>query len=126
MARVLVVDDESGMREMLRDALEEQGHSVCEAEDGSKALVLAQAEQFEVAIIDVLMPVKGGLEALMDLRRKRPGLGVILISGTAQTAAGPFRNLMARLGVQHVFVKPLSLERVLAAVADLAARAAGA
>jgi two-component system, chemotaxis family, chemotaxis protein CheY len=118
MASVLIVDDEPRIRELLREALEHAGHTVAEAADGASALALARTTTFDVAILDVVMPVMGGLEALMSLRRKQPALGVIVISGAAQTDAQPFTRLVERLGVRHVFTKPLVLAEILAAVAE--------
>jgi two-component system, chemotaxis family, chemotaxis protein CheY len=119
MARVLIVDDEPTIRELLREALEHAGHTVAEAADGAAAIALSRTATFDVAILDVVMPVMGGLEALMDLRRRQPALGVIVISGTAQTDAQPFTRLVERLGVRHVFTKPLVLEKILAAIAEI-------
>ncbi len=73
----------------------------------------------DIVVMDIVMPVKGGLETLIELRGGRPRIGVILMSGTAQTAAGPFQHLAERLGVEHVFAKPVPLDRLLAAVAEL-------
>jgi two-component system, chemotaxis family, chemotaxis protein CheY len=119
MARVLIVDDEPTIRELLREALEHAGHTVAEAADGAAAVALARTATFDVAILDVVMPVMGGLEALMDLRRRQPALGVIVISGTAQTDAQPFTRLVERLGVRHVFTKPLVIQEILAAIAEI-------
>ncbi len=120
MAHVLVVDDDESTRVRLRMALERAGHAVSEARDGQAAL--AMAETCDVVVMDVVMPVKGGLETLIEMRGKRPKMAVVLMSGTAQTAAGPFQHLAERLGVQHVFTKPIPIDGLLAAVADLTSR----
>ncbi len=123
MAHVLVVDDDETTRVRLRLALEHAGHSVSEARDGQAALAMAEAA--DVVVMDIVMPVKGGLETLIELREKRPRMAVVLMSGTAQTAAGPFQHLAERLGVEHVFTKPIPVDGLLAAVADLTSRGAG-
>ncbi len=124
MARVLVVDDDDVTRVILRRALEHAGYEVCEAEDGAAALDVARGQLCDVVVMDIVMPVKGGLETLIELRGTQPGIGVVLMSGTAQTAAGPFQHLAERLGVEHVFTKPIPLDRLLAAVAGLTSRKA--
>jgi CheY-like chemotaxis protein len=82
--RVLVVDDEPFIRMALQDALEEQGFTVDEAEDGYRALEnLEGAEDTEILITDVKMPGMDGLTLASRAAAMRPDLRIIIISGHA-------------------------------------------
>lgn len=83
-ARILVVDDEPMIRSLTRRALERYGYEVLEAEDGESALELVRSEtgtRLDLAVLDVVMPRMDGRELSERLRRERPGLGVLYISG---------------------------------------------
>lgn len=116
--RILVVDDEKGLRDMLTYALGRKGHRVSAVEGGTQALAAAGAEPFDVALCDVMMPGMGGLETLTALRELRPAMPVILLTGApvqeeADEALG--------FGAADYLPKPCELSRLFAAIA----RAAG-
>ncbi|GFO66932.1 hypothetical protein GMLC_05110 [Geomonas limicola] len=80
---VLVVDDELQVREVICELLRAYGFPVLEAEDGMAAvqLVKEQGENISLVIMDVAMPRKNGLEAYHEIKKLRPGLQIILVSG---------------------------------------------
>jgi CheY-like chemotaxis protein len=86
---VLVVDDETMVREVSRAMLERLGHSVLEACDGLEALEVFGRRQDEVAcvLLDLTMPRMDGLAALVELRRLKPEIGIILTSGYSEQEA---------------------------------------
>jgi len=69
---VLVVDDEAGMRQTVRDILDAAGHEVAEAENGRAALDKVAEGDFDVVVMDVRMPHMGGLEALQEIGAPPP------------------------------------------------------
>ncbi|MFL5574844.1 MAG: response regulator [Gemmatimonadaceae bacterium] len=81
MARIVVIDDDRGTRRMVVRALSEVGHSVEEAVDGAEGLRLAAAAPPELAVVDILMPGRDGIETIMELRRRQPSLPILAISG---------------------------------------------
>ena len=83
--RILVVDDESSMREYLRTLLEVDGYAVDTAASGSEALVQVQQRPPDVALLDILMPEMDGIQTLSQLRRQRPDLKVIILSCLSDT-----------------------------------------
>lgn len=68
MATILVVDDEQPIRWLLRDILEIEGHEVFEAEDGEAALRTIAENQFDLVVLDVMMPPPNGIEVLQRMR----------------------------------------------------------
>jgi DNA-binding NtrC family response regulator len=78
--RILVVDDEPGMRKSLADILLDEGYDVTIAEDGTKAVEICAQEKFDVVIMDVLMPGLDGVEAFRRIRTHSSGTRVILMS----------------------------------------------
>lgn len=84
MAKILVVDDEVPLTEVLRECLQGEGHSVVVCHDPIDAERTALMEKPDLALIDYLMPRKNGVELLADLRAREETrlLPVLLISGT--------------------------------------------
>ena len=113
MARILVIDDEPGIRSTVRDILEDEGHAVFLAEDGVVGLELLDAERPDLAILDVWLPRMGGLEALGEMKRRRSELEVVVVSGHG-TIDMAVRAL--KLGAFDFIEKPLSMDRILTAV----------
>ncbi len=110
MARLLVVDDEKGIREALAQVFEYEGHDVSAAEDGPDALLTAESFHPDVIFLDVKMPGMDGLDVLARLRTECPGALVVMISGhgTIETAIEATRN-----GAYDFLEKPLDTDRLL-------------
>jgi len=82
MARVLVADDHAIMRRGLKHILEEEFHSIVfgEASNGQEALDLAWKQEWDIVILDITMPGRGGLDILKELKQFRPKLPVLVLS----------------------------------------------
>ena len=108
--RILVVDDEASIRRTLREILEYENYDVTEAVDGEDALKTARENQFDLALLDVKMPKKDGLEVLQVLVKEQPELPVLMISGhgTIDTAMEA-----SKLGAFDFIEKPPDLNRLL-------------
>lgn len=70
MSRVLIADDEPGIRKVVRDALEREGHEVVTAVDGQEALERFSEANFDLVVTDLAMPKVGGLELVQEIRRR--------------------------------------------------------
>ena len=79
--KILVVDDEQGIREFLSFELSQQGYEVFTASNGAEALERIRAEKFSLVISDIRMPMLGGLEALEAIKRMEPDVEVIMMTG---------------------------------------------
>lgn len=110
MARLLVVDDERGIRTALLQVFEYEGHEVRAAEDGQAGLALAEEFNPDVIFLDVKMPGMDGLDVLAQLRENDPSALVIMISGhgTIDTAVDATRR-----GAYDFLEKPLDTDRLL-------------
>ena len=113
MPRILIIDDNAAIRELLRLILEEEGYQVIEAADGAEGFQRYQADPTELVITDMKMPGMDGLELLQVLRRVVPTPVLMAISGDRDTLT------QARRLTPHTFAKPLPLEQVLVTVRNL-------
>ena len=114
--RILVADDEAGVRGFLRAVLEEGGYQVTEAADGKQALQQARAGQVDLVITDLVMPTQEGIETIRGLRKEMPGIGIIAITGKAEE---PYLRMAQMLGADAVLTKPVSAELLLAKAAEV-------
>jgi len=114
--RVLVVDDEFGMRETLVDILEAAGYEVTPAPDGGAALAMAQAESFDVIVMDIRMPVMTGVEVLASLSHPPPQI-VLMTAYAMEEQLEQARNNDAFAVMQ----KPFQIPYLLRVVAEAAA-----
>jgi two-component system response regulator FlrC len=134
MARILVADDEEGLRTFVAEALQDDGHTVAQAVDGAEAARLLDAESFELLITDLRMPRLDGMALLRRVRAEQPELEVIVITahGSVDSAVeamklGAFDYLEKPVGGPHELrlLASRALEhRALVAARDRAAREA--
>jgi len=81
LGRILVVDDNIMVRESYTELLRHRGYEVLQAGDGEQALDKLRDEIVDLAIVDVMMPVMGGLELRQRLHDMAPGVATILVTG---------------------------------------------
>ncbi len=122
MASVLVVDDEPAIRELLRLVLERDGHAVTEAENGRKAMRALRELTIDLVITDIIMPEQEGMETISEIRRLRPDMKIIAMSGGGQRLSMDFLPMAARLGADRTIEKPFKPASIVATVSELLAR----
>jgi DNA-binding NtrC family response regulator len=112
---ILVVDDESEIREGLEMLLTSEGYEVVPAESGEAGLAQLEARPFDVLLLDVSLPDRNGLELLKEIRARDPFLAVILITayGSVDMARAAFKS-----GAQDYITKPWSNDELLAQIAQ--------
>lgn len=117
--RVLVIDDEKGLRDMLAYAFRRMKFEVAVAEDGEKGAAAALAGDFDVVVCDVMMPGMGGIAVLEILKRERPLLEVVMVTGfpTDETSARAME-----LGAFEYLAKPYEVLALCAVLEKAAAR----
>lgn len=108
-ARILVVDDEEGMREFLGILLQKEGYQVETAQSGEEALARLGKDRFELVITDLKMPKMSGIEVLNRIKEKDPDVGVVLITAYAstETAVDAMRG-----GAFDYLAKPFDVEEM--------------
>lgn len=115
--RVLLVDDDAGMRMTLAANLELEGYEVVEASDGQRAVSLFRREPFDLVLTDIRMPGMSGVETLRAIRQIDPEATVVLM--TAFAVEGLIDQAIAE-GAFAVLEKPFSMERMKKVIARAA------
>jgi two-component system nitrogen regulation response regulator NtrX len=110
MTKILIIDDESGIRRTLASILEDERYTVFTAEDALVGIEILEREAINLIFLDVLLPIVGGLDALEQIRRDWPGAEVVMISGHANV---DMAVRAVKLGAFDFLEKPLSLDKVL-------------
>ena len=118
MAHILVVDDDVVSRRLMGGILESAGHEVAYAGDGASALRLYRTQSFAAVILDVVMPVKNGLETLRELLETDRHARVVMVSGARDGDLA----LAKELGAIETLQKPTGHEDLLRAVGSAIAR----
>ena len=120
MAKILVVDDEELVRQMLRHTLEYAGFEVQEAENGLEAIEKHKNNPADLIIIDIIMPEKEGIETIIEIRRAYSDIKLIAISGFGEDS--PYLMMAKHLGADFILDKPFSSDDLLKKVKILLER----
>lgn len=112
MARILLIDDDEVARLTMGAILEEAGHEVTYAANGEVALALYARRSFPVVLVDLVMPVKNGLQTISDLMEMDKSARIVAFSGVSPEDL----DLAADLGAARLLVKPVAPQDLMAAV----------
>ncbi|MBN2446905.1 MAG: response regulator transcription factor [Phycisphaerae bacterium] len=117
--RVLVIEDDASIRQGLVDALDIDGYQTLEAATGDQGLDLALHREYDLVLLDLVLPQRDGLDILAELRKSRPTTPVIIL-----TARGEEQDRVRglKLGADDYVVKPFSIKELLARVAAVLRR----
>ena len=116
MARILVIDDEPLARYTIREALENSGHHVAEAENGREGLQLFALQPFDVIVTDILMPEMDGVQTIQELRLLSRVAKVVAITGGGTLRSEGRLDLATKTGADRVLTKPVSDEDLISCV----------
>ncbi len=117
--RVLVVDDEEIVQSLVRDALEDEGHFVRTASNGSEAIEILSTDQIQLLITDIRMPGMDGIELTRIAREKNPAIGVVFITGYATLNSA--KDAIKQGALDYV-MKPFELSEIRQAVQNAVAK----
>ncbi|MBU2552316.1 MAG: response regulator [Proteobacteria bacterium] len=112
--KVLLVDDERELVSAMAERLTIRGIEADWVSTGSEALELADRETYDVAVLDVKMPVMSGLELMKEMERKNPDLKFIFLTGHGSEK--DFQTYMAEEGTSFYLVKPIRIEELIAKI----------
>ncbi len=122
MYKILVVDDEENIREVIREYAEFEGHTVDEACDGMQAVDMAKANDYDIILMDVMMPRLDGYSACKEIRKVKQ-TPVLMLSARGEEYDKLFGF---ELGIDDYVVKPFSPKEVMARINAIVKRNAGA
>jgi CheY-like chemotaxis protein len=104
--RVLLVDDDDAIREMLELVLQRRGLIVVQARNGSEALRLYRDQEFDLVVTDLIMPEKEGIETILEIRAMKRPIRIIAISGGGRVDQSMHLHLAKSVGADRVVAKP--------------------
>ncbi|WP_296165720.1 response regulator [uncultured Brevundimonas sp.] len=107
--KVCAIDDDPLMLQHLEEMLTGLGCQVVSASDVDTGLKKMSEQHCDAAVVDILMPERDGLNFILEIRRTRPDLRIVAISGGGRLGAGPLLSMADGLGADATLVKPFSL-----------------
>jgi DNA-binding response OmpR family regulator len=116
VSRILVIEDDRNVRDVVATYLRRVGHDVLEAADGKRALSAIAADDIDLVITDINMPEMDGIEVITALRKSAPGAPVIAMSGGGLVHKQLLLDTARMLGAVHTLAKPFELEDLRKAV----------
>jgi CheY-like chemotaxis protein len=119
---IVIIDDEAAVAETLADAVRGQGHTASIARTGPEALALIGEHEPDAVFLDLVMPGLSGVDLLREIRRDRPELAIVVVTGWAKPEQ---LDEVRRLGVTDIVEKPWALKYVDEALRNLGAEKAG-
>lgn len=118
---VLVIDDETGVREMIAESLKFCGYRVFQAANGKNALeMIGRGEKPDIVITDLIMPEQDGMETILSIRKDFPEVRLVAISGGGRRNNVDFLTLAEDLGADSALPKPLDMDELERVVERLA------
>lgn len=113
---ILIIDDEAGIRNVMKDILKDEGHQVFLAKDGMEGLNLLDKEKIDICFLDVWMPGIGGIDVLSSIKEKYPQIEVIMISGHAKIDQAV---RVTKMGAYDFLEKPLTITKILSIIKNI-------
>jgi len=112
MKTVLIIDDESTIRETAALMLERAGYKSLSAGSAEEAMAMMASNQVALALVDVVLPGKNGLELALELNQRWPATPIVLMSGRVSTEADSIRNFNGHFGIKGSISKPFTLDQL--------------
>jgi len=119
MPSILIIDDDTAIRNMLKTAFTKKNYDVLEAANGLTALDIFRTEDIDVVITDLIMPDMEGIETIRELRKIKPDAKIIAFSGGGSLPPDGYLEIASSMGAQYTFQKPMNPQELNKAVEDL-------
>lgn len=113
MANILICDDELNIVETIGDILKDEGHKVFKSDSGLKGLSICEKNKIDIALVDIWMPVLNGVDLLAKIKKIKPEIEVIMISGHANMDM-VLKSI--KLGAFDFIEKPPSLQKIITVI----------
>lgn len=109
MAGILLVEDDNDLRNMLKSSLQKGRHLIIEASNGKEAIHKFKSLIVELVITDLVMPELDGIGLIMELKKLKPDIKIIAISGGGKAGPANYLSIAETLGADAIFAKPFSI-----------------
>jgi len=120
MKRILLIDDDDGMRSVLTRTLKRAGYEVIPSANGHDGLERAtDGSQIDLVITDLIMPGVEGVEVILNLKQLHPELRVIAISGGGRNSPARYLDIASMVGADATLAKPFSNDELLGVVRSI-------
>lgn len=119
MARILVIDDNAAVQDVVRDVLRDVGHVVIVASNGREGLDRYRECSPDLVITDIFMPERNGLDVILELAPTNAN--IIAMSGGGELDRGDYLNDAVHFGARRTLRKPFTVDALVAAVDELTA-----
>lgn len=116
MAKILLVEDDELVRDMLGQVLQKASHEVSMAADGEEAAEMLRHHQPDLMITDIIMPKKSGITLISEVKNGHPNMEIIAISGGGRLDPIGYLDLSENLGASVSFEKPVDNNALLMAI----------
>ena len=121
--RILVIEDDPEVREMVYKMLKKEGYEVVEAGNGKEAFELLSIDpKIDLVITDIIMPEKEGIETIIELKRDYPHIKILAISGGGKGSAQNYLAIAKKFGADLTLSKPFVKQELLEAVQEILER----
>lgn len=118
-ARILIIDDELLIRDLLVNILEREGYETVTAIDGNEGIRLYRENPADLIITDLIMPKKEGIETIVELHRDFQNVKVIAMSGGGVNDPDSYLQIAKTIGAVKTLAKPFNRKELLGAVKEL-------
>lgn len=116
MKKILIVDDQEGIRLLLKEVFERENFDTFLATQGFEALEMAKQIKFDVILLDIKLPLMNGVEVLRILKDTMPNISVVMMSAYNQPV---FIQETLKLGAAHFFEKPFDIFEIIDVVREI-------
>lgn len=106
LINLLIIDDDIFFRELIKDILNDYPVNILEATDGDKGLEMLKSEPIHLVITDIIMPEKEGLESIIEIIQKYPGVKILAVSGGGSSGSPHYLEMARSLGAHATLAKP--------------------
>ncbi len=110
---VLVIDDNLELLDLMREAFESAGATVSTAADGLTGMRRFEEDPADLVVTDILMPTREGIETIIGLKERNPGVKIIAVSGGGRLGSMDFLKLARQLGADATLAKPFQLTELI-------------
>ena len=119
LTKILLIDDDIFFRELVKDILVDYPVDILEASNGDKGLEIIKNNPIKLVITDIIMPEKEGLESIIEITTKYPGIKILAISGGGSSGNVNYLEMAESLGAHGILAKPFGKDELISELKKL-------